>query len=289
MALVMLTAVRLDVRAHRRDGVYGINQWGHRGPARVAKRRGELRIAFVGGTAAFAAGTPWKTSVPVQLADAMNTVRGWNTGGGPIATADNLAEPGASADSFINTLRDYAYLQADVICIYDGYDAMAEGVPPTGRRRSVVFRTVGYLPMLPAMVRGRRGWLSDPNAGVAAALRDGTGDSSDPSCSGSSASYCAAMVATVQFALDQGKAVVVATPPYVSVRHEAQRRALAAMLAQRFGSDARFRYVNLGRSINLQDSMQSLDGTFPAEAGRRAIAAQLADGMLDVLTVRIQR
>jgi hypothetical protein len=41
--------------------------------------------------------------------------------------------------------------------------------------------------------------------------------------------------------------VVVATPPYVSPRHQVQQQSLAERLAREVGDQGRFRYVNLGQ------------------------------------------
>lgn len=197
----------------------------------------------------------------------------------------NLADRSVGAGVYVAMLRDYEYLQPDLICIYDGYDMLPGDIPPRGRRESLVFRMVGYLPIRSAaLVRP-----ADPAIAVAPVLQDTPAQVGDPSCAGLSASYCAAMAQAVSFALDRGIPVVVATPPYISSRHEIQQRSLATALTAQFGRDSRFRYVNLGRAIDLRDSAYSLDGIDPTLAGNVAVAGQLAREMLELVLARAGR
>lgn len=294
VALVLLAGVLIDVHTHRRDeATVGVNQWGYRGPLRTAPQPG-VRVAVVGGSAAFAAGTVWWDTVPAQLASAINLRMGWTRKDGllaapdgrPMAWVDNLAEPAAGPESYVATLRDYAYLRPDLVCIFDGYDTVTGGMPPHGRRRSFAFRTIGYLPTVPAALLRRPGPLSDPDGDVAPALQDGSSGAADPSCAGASASYCTAMADTVRFALQQGDVVVVATPPHVSARHDAQQRSLAEQLDREFGREPRFRYVNLGRTVDMRDPAQSADGLHPTVAAGRTLATHLAGEIVALIPRR---
>jgi hypothetical protein len=254
-ALALLTVVLLDVHAHRLEETNsGVNQRGFRGPLRTTKPPGP-RIAVVGGSAAFESGTPWWNTMAAQMEDALNEHDSRRQ-----TWVDNLSEPGAGAREYVAVLRDYAYLQPDVVCIFDGYDAVDETGPSHGRRGSFVFRLTGHLP----------GALAPADREPAPVLRDAPFDPVlDPSCSGASASYCLAMIDTVRFALDQKRAVLVATPPYVSPRHEIQQQSLAEHLARQFGNEPRFKYVNLGRT-----------------ADRPALVSQLAGEILAILSKR---
>src|SRR4051812_17769458 len=89
---VLVGGVLVDIAAHRRDDPYVINQFGYRGPPRVAKRPGELRVVIVGGSAAFAAGTPFLSTLGPELARAMNRLTG-KTADDPFADVLNVAEP----------------------------------------------------------------------------------------------------------------------------------------------------------------------------------------------------
>ena len=284
--LALMVLVLFDVRAHRQsDGRFGVNQWGYRGTLRSEPHPG-VHIAVVGGSAAFAAGTALGNTIPAQLASDLNARLGWTRPGGPFASVANLAEPGAGAASYVGTLRDYAYQHPDIVCVYDGYDS--ESSPGAlGRHRSVVFRLTGYLPRSPA--RLLRGPDALPDAAAPPQfLRDESEAVADPSCAGVSAAYCAAMIDTVRAGLQQGSEVVVASPPYLSAVHEAQQRSLAEALAREFGREARFRYVDLGRAIDLRDPSRSADGVYPTPDGARMLASRLADTLLERIRARLQ-
>jgi hypothetical protein len=168
--------------------------------------------------------------------------------------------------------------------VYDGYDA--ESSPGAlGRHRSLIFRATGYLPRSPAELRRAPEALAGAEPRPAPLLLDG---SDDASCSGKSAAYCSAMIETVRAGLRQGSDVVVATPPYLSARHEEQQQSLAEALAREFGSERRFQYVDLGRAIDLRDSTLSADGVYATPAGMRLVAKRLADAMLERVRARLR-
>jgi hypothetical protein len=283
----LLVVALFDVASHRRSSTrFGVNQWGYRG-ALVGARHSGVHMVMVGGSAAFAARTAWPDTVPAQLASEINARLGWTRAEGPYSSIANLAEPGAGAASYAATLGDYAYQRPDIVCVYDGYDA--ESSPGTlGRHRSVVFRATGYLPR--SRLELRRG--SDPLAGAepqpAPLLLDAGAANGGPSCAGQSAAYCAAMIETVRAGLRQGSDVVVATPPYLSARHDAQQRSLGEALAREFGRERRFQQVDLGRAIDLRDSTLSADGVYPTPLGARIVAARLAEAMLERVRARLQ-
>jgi hypothetical protein len=57
LAFAFLVFALIDRRAHQADPANGINQWGYRGDARGERLAGEIRVALLGGSAAFEAGT----------------------------------------------------------------------------------------------------------------------------------------------------------------------------------------------------------------------------------------
>jgi hypothetical protein len=193
-------------------------------------------------------------------------------------SVSNLAEPAVGADAYVDTIRRYAYLRPDAIVLFDGYDALA-GVPPRARRHSTVYRTVGYLPILPARVASRPAWMSDADGGIAPLLRSDTG-ADDVSCAGQSNAYCEAMASTVAFAVDRGYPMLVASPPTVSAAHRRQQRSLAAKLAERFGGEPRFKYIDLGGSIDLRDPENSPDGIHRTDLGNHVVGQRIATELL---------
>jgi hypothetical protein len=276
---VLLAVGMLDVAAHRRDDPFVINQFGYRGPARASKRAGERRVMIVGGSAAFSAGTPWPATLGPALVKAMNTIKG-APDDAPFADVHNVAEQLAGADTYADALNAYEHLHPDVVVVYDGYDPV--GSQFAGRRRSWVFRSLGYFPIL--FGSGRQ--LPHPEHGISPLLADSATPVDDPSCIGASASYCAAIVATARLALANHHSVVVVTPPYVTTQHRLQQQSLAAELARVFEGTPRFRYVNLGRTIDLHDPSQSRDGVHTTSAANRTIAQALARPIVDLLEHR---
>jgi hypothetical protein len=94
------------------------------------------------------------------------------------------------------------------------------------------------------------------------------------------------MVATVQFALANGRAVMVVTPPYGTTHHERQQKSLATELTNRFGSTPHVRYVDLGRVVDLHDKTQSPNGVQTTLAANRVIAQALVRPIVDLFDQR---
>jgi hypothetical protein len=266
----------LDRRAHQRDVIFGVNQWGYRHDARGSKEPGERRIAVVGGSSAFEAGRSYGLTMAGQL---FIELRQAGAQARQEYSVVNLSEPRAGADTYVRTLRDYAFLDPDVVLVADGYDTLS-GEPPHGRDRSLVFRATGYLPILPAALLHRPAWLSDPDEGIAAILRDESGAPDDVSCEGASASYCASMADTVRAAQAAGHAVAVVSLPTVSKRQGRQQRSLGDTLTRAFGGDPRFLYLDLGQSVDLSDRVHSPDGIHRSDVGNHVVAQRIAHAIL---------
>ena len=276
VVLALLVFALADRRANQRDPVYGVNQWGYRDEARGHKEPGEIRVVIVGGSAAFEAGTVFSDTLASQLLFELQRA------GSPAKqeySVVNVSEPRVSADSYAQALRHYAFLDPDVICVYDGYDVLG-GVPPHSRQRSSLFQAAGYLPILPARVFGVSPWMSDPDGGVADALQEGGAADVDVSCAGASRAYCAAMADTVRVALDEPRPIVVVSPPAVSARHLAQQQSLGASLGDAFGRDPRFRYLDLTAATNLKDHTKSPDGVRRTVLGTHEVVQPLSEALL---------
>jgi hypothetical protein len=275
VVLAFLVLALLDRRAHRQDPAYGINQWGYRDEARAAKEPGEIRVALVGGSSAFERGMVASSTVAGKL---LIELRAAGAPVGRLFSVSNLSEPAVGADSYIDTLRGYAYLRPDAIVVFDGYDALA-GLPPHARRQSIVYRTLGYLPLLPARTLARPEWMSDADGGIADLLRSDD-QTNDVSCAGRSNAYCSAMAATVAFALEQGYPVLVASPPTVSAAHRRQQQSLGTLLTERFARQPRFKSIDLGSSIDLHDPANSPDGIHRTDLGNHVVSQKIATALL---------
>jgi hypothetical protein len=140
----------VDVHLHAKyQKSAGFNIWGYRGPVAGKKRPGEYRIAVVGGSSAYGYGVTWDQSFPALLEQRLAAAA-------PVGRSFrvlNLGYNNEGAYSFTFTLRDYAYLHYDLVCMYEGYnDLLANPQLPNlsvFRHDSPVFRLTGYLPIFP--------------------------------------------------------------------------------------------------------------------------------------------
>jgi hypothetical protein len=281
-AALVAAATIVDLRMHW-AGVEAraVNMWGFRGATRLeAVGR---RVALVGGSAAFGYGVDVTKSMPHYLGYFLDR-KSLKAPHPTRVDLVNLAAAGDGASSFVKTLRAYAYLKPDTVCIYDGYAGPALGGVDGVRHRSFVFRATGYFPVLGDVAAGRESLASPAFAIVDPMLR---GDEPrDPTCEGASRSYCAAIADTVAWAVDRGLLAAVVTPPYVSRRHEAQQASLAAMLRTRFGGNPRVHYFNMGRVVDLADPRMSFDGVHLTARGNQTIAEELSTPLFAAMDPR---
>jgi hypothetical protein len=142
-ALVLLLVADLFVH-YRAERSAGLNRWGYRGPVASAKKSGQLRAVMLGGSTVFGYGVQWDQSIPANLERTLNASR-------PFSVI-NLGFNNEGAYSFVPTLRDFEYLDYDIVVLYEGYNDMpGDGRANTSvfRHNSAVFRLTGYFPILP--------------------------------------------------------------------------------------------------------------------------------------------
>lgn len=143
LAMVLLLIADLIVH-HRAQQSAGLNRWGYRGPVVSAKKSGELRVVMLGGSTVFGYGVQWDQSVPANLERTLNASR-------PFSVV-NLGFNNEGAYSFVPTLKDFEYLDYDIVVLYEGYNDMPGDEGPNTsvfRHNSAVFRLTGYFPILP--------------------------------------------------------------------------------------------------------------------------------------------
>jgi len=144
MLLLMLAA---DLVLHQRaERSAGLNRYGYRGPVVGRKQPGELRVVMLGGSTVFGYGVPWNESIPAFLEPKLRERLGR-----PVSVV-NLGYNNEGAFSFVPNLEDFAYLDYDVIVLYEGYNDLPGDEGPNRsvyRRNSAIYRMVGYFPILP--------------------------------------------------------------------------------------------------------------------------------------------
>jgi hypothetical protein len=248
-----------DTAAHRAvDRERGLNRQGYRGEIMRAKLHDEVRVAMIGGATASSSDVPWDQSLAFVLARFLG--QGWRWKEiVPVKVVD-LAQPNDTAATALDTLRTYQYLKADIVCLLTGHnDLPGVSVPAGGRRESMVFRTFGYLPALPAVLTGAPMTPRAPDlpldiAWVRARAGGVHAQAADEPCAEAFDAYCAEVIRAVDYSLSHGQRVIVVSEPFISATHLAQQGALARTLAQRYSGDPRVRYLNLGWRIDLLDN-----------------------------------
>jgi hypothetical protein len=274
-AALLAATLIVDVRAHTSEEEgRGINQWGYRGPARRTPLG--VRVAVLGGAAAYGYGVDWPASFPGYLESLLNRYPRRD----PTRAFEvlNLSAVGDGAASYAATLRAYAYLEPYAAVLYDGFAGVGLTGSGGARSESRLFRATGYFPIAGFLAGGASLSAAD-RAVVDPILRDDA--TGDVSCTGDSRAYCSAIADAVAAALGRVSRVAVVTPPYISRRHEAQQQSLAAMLAERFGGDPRVRYFNLGKRVDVRNRVLSFDGVHLTARGNEAAAKQFAAPLID--------
>ena len=147
-----------------------------------------------------------------------------------------------------------------------------------------MFARTGYLPILGDVLAHRTPWDAADRALVDPQLRDDA--VGDVSCAGGSRAQCDAIVETVAWITAHGMNAAVVTPPYISARHQAQQASLAALIGERFRSDRRVQYINIGRSVMSHDPAMSWDGVHLTARGNQTIADNMVDLMYRVIRPR---
>ena len=165
---VFTTLLIVDIYLH---GKYqtsaGFNVWGYRGPTVGRKGKTEYRIVMVGGSSAYGYGVKWDQAIPARLEQYLTKA----APAGRTFKVVNLGYNNEGAYSFAVTLKDYDYLDYDLVCLYEGYNDL--GGDPRGpnvsvfRHESPVFRLTGYLPIFPIVFKEKAAAMlsgGDPGA-----------------------------------------------------------------------------------------------------------------------------
>jgi hypothetical protein len=155
LSIAVLGAV--DVYLHRKyQTTAGFNVWGYRGPAVGRKQPGEYRVVMLGGSTAFGYGVDWTDAIPAKLERALAP----HAAAGRAFRVVNLAYNNEGAYSFRYTLEDYASLQYDLVCLYEGYNDVLGENTAVFRHDSPIFRLTGYLPISPIIFKEKAALLT---------------------------------------------------------------------------------------------------------------------------------
>jgi GDSL-like Lipase/Acylhydrolase family len=159
---------------HRAERSAGLNRYGYRGPVAPRKQPGELRVAMVGGSTTFGYGVAWNESIPAYLESTLKQRLNRRV------SVVNLGFNNEGAYAFKPNLEDFAYLDYDVIVLYEGYNDMSGDENPNRavyRRTSAIYRMFGYYPILPLYLeeKARALRFGNVNAGYEAAARGESG------------------------------------------------------------------------------------------------------------------
>jgi len=305
-ALLCLSVLAgIDLYLHQK---HGINLRGYRGASLGAKQPGEKRVAILGGSTTWGFGLQAGQDFPAQLQRIL-AQRPDISHAAPINVL-NLGFNNDGAYSFQFTLKDYDYLQPDVIVLYSGYnDLNEEQNYYVYRHRSPIFVWTGFLPLLPSLTvdkltvwkrqltgTDKRTIFQPPDlkkldtplelqkqVGTLNQQAPTNPESSPAPCPPEWQFYCEQISQAVQFGLNHGQHVLVVTEPYISDKHMLQQRALRNMLAARFANQPSLSYLDLGRAIDLRDSSLCWDGMHLTAEGNRRIAAAMAGSIVELL------
>ena len=306
LVLILLGA---DLYAHwRTQHVAGVNIWGYRGEPVGSKADGEIRVVMLGGSTVYGWGLPASESIPAFLERRLNAATGRRY------SVVNLGAPGEGAYGFRIGLEDFESLDYDVVTLYEGYNDLG---PYTIRGRdnyllwrhqSPIFRWTGYYPLLPVVLREKADALTrDQGSGVRFGTRVGAGAmrtvasltaylGGEPGgltrapedvvaagdCGDGWERYCGSVRTAIDWSLERGKAVIVASQPYISDAHVSQQANLAAMVRARYGAGRRVRYVDLGRVVDMRDLALAYDGLHLVAEGNDRIAAGLVGPVVEI-------
>ena len=156
ITVTFLGLLALDLYYHNKfHKSAGTNYRGYRGEVLGKKGSNEFRIFILGGSTAFGYGVKVDETIPAYLERVVQSRVG---NSGQNVKVINLAYNNESAVCFADTLKYYDYLEPDAVIFYSGYNdsaamTMNRKAKDCFRNKSWTFRTVGYLPILPLVVK----------------------------------------------------------------------------------------------------------------------------------------
>jgi hypothetical protein len=264
--LLLLAA---DLYAHKRvEMIGGVNIWGYRGAVVKRRARGDGRVLFLSGTRAYGYGAGADDTIAHALEWELTVQTQRHT------TVINAARSGAAASDYAAMVARHAYLEPDVVVLYDDL-----GFAATRPRASkVAARFNGYEPILPVVLeekglflqrRDSRAWRWVGGAFQLVGLGLKNVESTEAPLN--PGGYPALMMAAAERAVPHAIVLIVVDPPQTGIQQQ-HLGELRDLLAAR--ADPRLKLRQLTESA----SPDELDGySYDASARGRVMRAILPE------------
>lgn len=274
----------------------GTNYRGYRGEVLGKKGPNELRIFVLGGSTAFGYGVKHDETISAYLEQAVSA-RVFTPNGMPKIRVVNLGYNNESAVCFADTLKYYDYLKPDAVIFYSGYNdtpSMTLYRKPEDcfRNKSWMFRTVGYLPILPIVLEEKYYLLRYGSIGEGYRKAQTRNRRPIPPDMKSAIEYGDQVQALDKYLgvinnltndlHSRGMGVIYVTQPYLPGRsyHVLQQENIRHLFSM-YSGYKHFQYVNLG-DIFTQEKLKEYisDGMHLTKEGNEAIAYALLEPTL---------
>ena len=146
-------AAALEIFASSRVRRTAWNVWGYRGRVLGRKVPGEIRVFAVGASTTYGYTVERDETYPAQLETSLRERLGPSH---PVSVV-NLGHLSDSSVCYEPTYRDYRYLDADIVILYEGYNDVEGPSRRTERdcyqQGSLIFRWTGFFPIAPLYLR----------------------------------------------------------------------------------------------------------------------------------------
>jgi hypothetical protein len=224
------------------------NVRGYRGRVLGKKGANEVRVFAIGGSTTYGYTVNVDETYPAHLERILNERLAPR---GLTASVANLGHLSDSSICYEPTYRDYRYLDADIVILYEGYNDVSGATRRTERdcyqQGSLIFRWTGFFPITPTYLRER--WYKLRYGSITKGYevaRSRELAARGPAPPGTTVSpydnYERNVLSFVRARLGEGKGVVFASQPYLgNPAHLAQQTRIREALAP-FMSHQRFRY-----------------------------------------------
>jgi hypothetical protein len=296
LGFCLAAAAALEIFASYRVRKTAWNVRGYRGRVLGRKAPGEIRVFAVGGSTTYGYTVDRDETYPAQL----ETILRQRLGPARPVSVANLGHLSDSSVCYEPTYRDYRYLDADIVILYEGYNDVEGPSRRTERdcyqQGSLIFRWTGFFPIAPLFLREHwyrlrygsitKGYEVARETQLAARSMSAPGG---PAISAYE-NYERNVLSFVRRRLEEGKGVVFASQPYIgNPAHLDQQRRIRAAL-EPLMSNSRFRY---------RDFLYLFGGKWDAAwfnelmwlnpRGNRMLAEQLSEPVIELTTTMTSR